>query len=132
LLIGFGFLGARYDHSLSALHALACLPDNRLVVLVGHDDVMLRVCGDCQLNLPIGTRFSLWPLGRQTFLRSTGLAWPLDGLEFEIGKAIGTSNCVTEDHVKICAGLGDGYMVIVPALCLPEILVSTRAMAGLY
>ena len=131
LLIGFGFLGARYDHSLAALHALACLPDDRLVILVGQDDVMLRVCGNCRLNLPIDTRISLWPLGKQGFLRSAGLAWPLNGLVLEIGKAIGTSNSVTKNNVEIDAGPGDGYIVILSPSCLPEILNSALAMAGL-
>jgi thiamine pyrophosphokinase len=131
LIIGFGFLGARYDHSLAALHALASLPDGRPVILLGHDDVMVRVCGDCAFEMPRDTRFSLWPLGRQSFVRSRGLAWPLDGLTFEIGKSIGTSNRVTDTYVDIQAGAGDGYVVIVPKTCWPAVLATALALAGL-
>ena len=83
---------------------------------------MLRVHGDCYFKLPIDTRFSIWPLGRQNFIQSKGLAWPLDGLTMEIGKQGGTSNRVTAKNVEIEAGAGDGYMVIVPLKCMQSLL----------
>ena len=129
MVIGFGFLGARSDHMLAALHTLAGLADNRPIILVGQHDVMLRVRGNCQFDLPVGTRFSLWPLGRQFFQKSQGLAWPVDGLTMEIGKQCGTSNRVTDASVKIEAGAGDGYMVILPADCLQAVLKTARALA---
>ena len=131
LIVGFGFLGARHDHMLAVLHSLASLSDNRLIILVGHDDVMMRVRGDCQFILPIDTRFSLWPLGRQNFVQSQGLAWPVDGLTMEIGKQNGTSNRVTSKTVKLKAGPGDGYMVILPANCMRQILQAAILLANL-
>jgi thiamine pyrophosphokinase len=131
LIIGFGFLGARYDHSLAVLHALASLSDSRPVVLLGSDDVMIRVRGNCAFDLPMDTRFSLWPLGRQSFLSSSGLEWPLDGLSFEIGKCIGTSNKVVHNRVKIFAGVGDGYMVIIPKLFFSAVLAAAMSIAAL-
>ena len=129
LIIGFGFLGARHDHMLAALHALASLPDSRPIVLVGQDDVMIRVRGDCHFHLPIDTRFSLWPLGRQTFIQSQGLVWPIDGLTMEIGKQIGTSNRVSTKSVNIKAGPGNGYMVILPAHCFKQMLLTALELA---
>jgi thiamine pyrophosphokinase len=73
----------------------------------------------------------LWPLGRQFFQKSQGLAWPVDGLTMEIGKQCGTSNRVTDASVKIEAGAGDGYMVILPADCLQAVLQTARALADL-
>jgi thiamine pyrophosphokinase len=131
LIVGFGFLGARHDHMLANLHTLASLTDNRSVILVGPDDVMIRVLGDCQFHLPIDTWLSLWPLGRQNFIQSEGLAWPVDGLSMEIGKQNGTSNRVTANTVKLTAGPGDGYMVILPADCLRQLLQSALQMAKL-
>jgi len=131
LIVGFGFLGARHDHMLAALHSLASLADSRPVILVGQDDVMVRVRGDCQFHLPIDTRVSLWPLGRQNFIQSQGLAWPVDGLTMEIGKQAGTSNRVTATKVKIKAGPGDGYMVILPADCLHLLLQAALHLANL-
>ena len=129
MVIGFGFLGARSDHMLAALHTLAKFDDNRPIILVGQHDVMLRVRGNCQFDLSVDTRFSLWPLGRQFFEKSQGLAWPVDGLTMEIGKQCGTSNRVTDASVKIKAGAGDGYMVILPADCLRAVLLAARALA---
>ena len=131
LIVGFGFLGARHDHMLANLHTLASLTDSRPVVLVGTDDVMIRVLGDCQFHLPIGTWLSLWPLGRQNFIQSDGLAWPVDGLTMEIGKQNGTSNRVTSKTVKLKAGPGDGYMVILPANCMRQILQAAILLANL-
>jgi thiamine pyrophosphokinase len=129
MVIGFGFLGARIDHTLAALHTLARLTDNRPIILVGQHDVMLRVRGNCQFDLSVGTRFSLWPLGRQSFEKSQGLDWSVDGLTMEIGQQCGTSNRVTDASVKIEAGVGDGYMVILPADCLRAVLQAARALA---
>ena len=131
IIIGFGFLGARHDHMLGALHALASLAKSLPVILVGPEDVMMRVRGDCQFHLPIDTRFSLWPLGRQNFIQSQGLAWPVDGLTMEIGKQGGTSNRVTATKVKLKAGPGDGYMVILPAGCLQPCLHAAHYLANL-
>ena len=131
LIIGFGFLGARHDHVLAALHTLASLADNRPIILVGPDDVMLRVRGDSQFKLPIDTRFSLWPLGRQNFVKSQGLAWPVNGLTMEIGKQGGTSNRVSAKQVSLKVGPGDGYLVILPAYCLQPVLLAALDLANL-
>ena len=131
LIVGFGFLGARHDHMLAALHTLASLDESRPIILVGPDDVMMRVRGDCQFQLPIDTRFSLWPLGRQNFIQSKGLAWPVDGLTMEIGKQGGTSNRVTATKVELKAGPGDGYMVILPADCLRPLMQAAHYLANL-
>ena len=131
IIIGFGFLGARNDHTLAALHTLASLSDSQPIILVGQDDVMMRVRGDCQLHLPIDTRFSLWPLGRQNFIQSQGLAWPVDGLTMEIGKQGGTSNRVVATKVKLKAGPGDGYLVILPADCLRSLMQAAHYLANL-
>ena len=131
LIIGFGFLGGRHDHMLAVLHTLARLTDSRPVILVGQDDVMISVRGDCRFHLPIDTRFSIWPLGRQNFIQSQGLAWPIDGLTMEIGKQGGTSNRVATSSVNIKAGIGDGYMIILPADCLQPLLLTAFELARL-
>ena len=47
-----------------------------------------------ELTLPVGSRFSLYPLGPVTG-RSRGLRWPIDGLLLEPWGMIGTSNEVS-------------------------------------
>ena len=62
LIIGMGFLDGRFDHSLAALDALARLPHGRPVLLVGGDDVLLRLRGDFEMTLPLTSRFSVLSL----------------------------------------------------------------------
>ena len=122
LIIGLAFLEARFDHSLAALHALMRLGHDRPVMLVGAHDVLVRVKGDFSATLPVGSRFSIWPLGRQKFSQSRGLKWPLDGLDMAAGKVIGTSNQVSDSTVEITASTGDGYAVIMSLRHMPALL----------
>lgn len=114
LVIGLGFLEGRFDHTLAAVHALMTLPHERPVMLVGDTDVVLRIRGEIAFETAPGDRVSVWPLGGQQFRSSTGLKWPLDGLEMAPGKLIGTSNVATGGLVHICPETGDGYAVIMP------------------
>ena len=119
LCLGFGFLGRRFDHSLAALHALARA--RFPVLLVGRYDAVLFCRGDFRGGLPQNARLSIWPLSRQHFIGSKGLEWALDGLEFEAGKTIGTSNrTIANDaqkpvEVAIQAGAGAGYFIMLAA-----------------
>ena len=114
LIVGLGFLEGRLDHTLSALHALMGLSHDRPVMLIGDSDVMLRTRGDLRFATEAGQRVSVWPLGRQHFLGSTGLQWQLDGLELAAGEMVGTSNRATGREVVIRAGSGDGYAILMP------------------
>jgi len=122
LIVGLGFLEARLDHSLAAIHTLMRLPHDRPVLLVGTTDILLRVQGNFAASMPAGTRLSVWPLGQQPFHASTGLRWPLDGLAMAPGQLIGTSNEVTDPDISITAATGDGYAVITPLEMLPRML----------
>ena len=131
LIIGIGFLDGRFDHSLAALDALARLPHDRPVLLVGGDDVLLRLRGDFEMTLPLASRFSVWPLGRQHFLRSHGLEWSLDDVTMALGKRTGTSNRVIGKPVSITAGAGDGYVVMAPFTAFDVMLDAAMAIADL-
>mgnify|MGYP001353479144 CR=1 FL=1 len=125
LIIGLGFLEARLDHSLAAIHALMGLRHDRPVLLAGDTDVLLRLTGDIEIPMPIGSRISIWPLGRQSFEASAGLRWPLAGLEMAPGKMIGTSNEVSATPVKIAAtNHGDGYAVIAPVEAMTVLMAA--------
>ncbi|MGI9436064.1 MAG: thiamine diphosphokinase [Geminicoccaceae bacterium] len=124
MIVGLGFLGARFDHSLAAVHALSACTKPQEILLADTHDVVLRVRGDFAGNLAPGLRFSIWPLGIQTFRRSTGLRYPLDGLTLQSGKMVGTSNEVTAPEVFIEAGVGQGYLVITPIETIDALLAS--------
>ena len=131
LIIGIGFLDGRFDHSLATLDALARLPHDRPVLLVGGDDVLLCLRGDLEITLPLASRFSVWPLGVQHFLHSRGLKWPLDDVTMAFGKRTGTSNRVIGKPVSITAGAGDGYVVMAPFTAFDVMLDAAMAIADL-
>lgn len=100
LFLGVGFLGGRIDHELAALSALARNPDKR-VVLVGAQDLCFLCPPEFTIDLPAETRVSLFPMGPVTGVESAGLDWPVDGLAFEPGGQIGTSNAATGGPVRV-------------------------------
>lgn len=91
--ICIGFLGGRLDHELAALHALVA--DPRPIAMIGAEDVILSAGRSLALDLKRGDRVSVFPMRRVTATRSAGLSWPLDGLAFEAGVKVGTSNMAT-------------------------------------
>ncbi|MGV8952558.1 MAG: thiamine diphosphokinase [Cypionkella sp.] len=89
-VLGLGFAGARLDHGLAVLNALLRHPDQRCLVLSPQDVCFLAPLR-LRLDLPVGTRFSLFPMGAVTG-QSSGLRWPINGLDFAPDAMIGTSN----------------------------------------
>lgn len=99
VLIGFGFFGARLDHTLATLNALA-KHEARHVLLVGAEDVAFLAPPRCRLSLWAGARVSIVPAPQAKAQSSRGLRWPLDDLAFSIGGMLGTSNEATEPDVE--------------------------------
>lgn len=92
-VLGLGFAGARLDHSLAVLNGLVRHPEKRCLIL-SPQDVCFLAPHKLQLDLPVGTRVSLFPMG-QVSGESAGLRWPIQGLEFAPDRTIGTSNEAT-------------------------------------
>lgn len=92
-VLGLGFAGARLDHGLAVLNALVRRPEQRCLVLSPQDVIFLAPAA-MRLDLPIGSRFSLFPMAEVTG-ESAGLRWPLQGLDFAPDAMIGTSNEVS-------------------------------------
>lgn len=89
-VLALGFTGARLDHTLAAMSALARFGSSRVLVMGGQDICLLappRLC----LPVPPGARVSLYPLA-PVMGRSRGLQWPIDGIGFTPDRVIGTSN----------------------------------------
>ena len=93
LVIAVGFTGARLDHTLGALNTLVAHPDRRCLI-VSDQDVIFLAPPKLELALPLGTRFSLFPMG-PVIGHSTGLEWPITGLHFKPNGKVGTSNRVS-------------------------------------
>ena len=116
LVIGVGFEGGRMDHQLAVLHGMMRFADRRCLLLGRHDVVFLSPPA-IALDLPVGSRFSLFPMA-PVAARSEGLRWPTEGLAFEPGGRIGTSNEVT-GPVRIETDR-PGMLIILPAGALTE------------
>ena len=117
LVLGYGFLGARLDHQLACMTVLARRPDRRCV-LVGEADVIVLAPPELALDLPVGTRVSLFPLAQVTG-SSDGLHWPIGGLEFAPDGVVGTSNRATGPvRLRMSA---PGMLLILPRAVLPEL-----------
>ena len=93
LVIGLGFSGARQDHFLAALSTLARRLGPPCILLAG-DDAIALAPPEIALDLPPGTRVSLFPMGPARG-RSQGLEWPIDGLDLAPAGRVGTSNRCT-------------------------------------
>ncbi|MBN2906102.1 MAG: thiamine diphosphokinase [Rhodobacteraceae bacterium] len=117
LILGLGLLGARLDHQLAALNTLVRYPDRRCV-LVGAKDLCFHCPANLRLDLPVGTRVSLFPLAPVTG-QSEGLRWPIGGIGFAPGGRIGTSNAAS-GPVRLRMA-GPGMAVIVPRAHLAEV-----------
>jgi len=89
-VLALGLTGGRTDHELAAWHGLMRVPVPPCIV-VGAEDIVFLAPERLVLDLPVGTRVSLFPMGPVTG-RSQGLHWPIDGIAFAPGQAIGTSN----------------------------------------
>ena len=90
VIVGVGFSGGRMDHAMAGMHALLRFA-HQPIVLLAETEIMLLAPPRLALDLPAGDVVSLYPLAPCTG-RSEGLFWPIDGLAFEAGRMIGTSN----------------------------------------
>lgn len=109
-VLAVGFLGARIDHGLAVLSALAQTPPG-WCVLISPYDIAVHCPPQIDLNLTPGTRVSLYPMA-QVSGRSEGLVWPIEGLSFDPMGQIGTSNQATGPvSLEIS---GEGMLLILP------------------
>lgn len=89
-VIAVGFSGLRLDHTLSVLTTMASTA-RPPVILLASDDVVFVAPPRLTLPLMPGTRVSLYPMGSARGI-STGLDWPIEGIDFAPGGRVGTSN----------------------------------------
>jgi thiamine pyrophosphokinase len=120
-VLAVGFSGARVDHTLAVFSALAQHADRRCLVLSAQD-VCFLAPPSLVLRLKVGSRLSLYPLGPVTG-KSTGLRWPIGGLDFAPDGRIGTSNEVSAPEVRLTFS-APKMPVILPRAALPLAIAS--------
>ncbi|HWJ86951.1 MAG TPA: thiamine diphosphokinase [Pelagibacterium sp.] len=131
--VALGMTGERFDHTLAALHVVArYAAKGRRIVLIDEHDLAYGIAGSMRIRVGKGARISIYPLGRTRFLRSTGLLYPLDGLEMEQGKAIGTSNQAIADviSIEVAPGVQDPWLLILDRGLLDPVLAGILEQPG--
>ncbi|MEM7268332.1 MAG: thiamine diphosphokinase [Pseudomonadota bacterium] len=98
-IVGVGLLGGRMDHSLAALHAI--IADPRPIILIGEEDIVFAAPLELAIRLEAGDRLSIFPLLPVSGRGGDALKWPIEGLNFEAGSLIGTSNEVVRPDVSL-------------------------------
>lgn len=119
LILAVGFLGKRLDHQLAALNALVKFAD-KPCILVAKRDIVFHLPATLDLNLKLGTRLSLFPLAPVQGV-SSGLRWPIAGLNLSPTGRIGTSNITTQAHVHL-EMQSKGMLCILPYKSLPAVI----------
>lgn len=110
LYIGYGFLGGRIDHELATLSTLVRYPE-KSVILVGEQDICFCCPDHLEVATPIGTRVSIFPMSH-TKMCSTGLEWPLNGLELSPAMRVATSNKASSDTISLTIIQGDALVIL--------------------
>lgn len=120
LILGVGFLGGRLDHELAALHVLLSFAHQPCILL---DATQIVFLAPPKIALPAlaDDLVSLFPL-RQVTGRSKGLKWPIDGISFQPGKRVGTSNCAL-GRFEIETD-GQGMLMILPASFISSVVAA--------
>ena len=119
IIVGVGVSGPWLDHGLAALNVLALNPGRRLVLLT-ESDLCFLCPPELEIELPVGSRVSLFPM-RRVAGTSIGLRWKLDGLRFSPDGITGTSNEVSRSQVEVCFG-EPGMLMILPAIQLDNVI----------
>ncbi len=125
-ILALGFAGGRLDHQLAACTTLVNFPD-KIVLLLIDEDVCFLCPDTLEIALPVGTRFSLYPMGPVTG-KSRGLKYAVEGLTLSPDTRVGTSNEVT-GPVRLSFDTRK-MLVIVPRNHVQEVLDALGAVAA--
>lgn len=125
-VLGVGFLGPRLDHALAAMSAVIAY-GARPIVLLGGDQLVFHCPTSIELPLVEGTVVSLFPMAPVRGVGSTGLQWPITGLDMAPGARVGTSNRAATSRVSMAFDR-PGMLVILPLSALDAVVatLSTR------
>ncbi len=123
LILAAGFTGQRLDHELATYSSLLRHPDQRCILL-GEVDLCFLAPIMMQIDLPAGTRFSLFPMA-PCVANATGLRWPVDGLNMAPDGVIGTSNEVSTGRVTLQVSERK-LLVILPRVHLEAVIEALK------
>lgn len=120
-VMAVGFSGLRLDHTLAVLTTMSQV-QRPPVILLASDDLAFLAPPRMTLPLMPGTRVSLYPMGPARGV-STGLEWPIEGIEFSPGGRVGTSNMASG---LVTLRIEGRMLVMLPRDTLATVLTALR------
>ncbi|MEC7763914.1 MAG: thiamine diphosphokinase [Pseudomonadota bacterium] len=123
LILGAGFMGKRLDHELACYNALVRW--SRRCILVGDHDICFHAPRSVRLDLPEGTRVSVFPMAERV-VNLRGLAWSHENLTLSPMGRVGTSNAAA--GVVEIESSGPGLLIILPVAHLGAAIEAVLAM----
>ncbi len=111
LVQAVGFMGPRIDHQLAVFHGLLSWP-GQPCLLISETQLAFLCPPQLQLSTEPGQLVSAFPL-RPVAALSSGLRWPLDGLDLAPGAMIGTSNVAEGAQITLSCDM-PGLLIILP------------------
>ncbi len=124
LILAIGFTGARLDHELAAMHVLVRYP-RQPVLLIGQEDVVVHLPARIALDVPPGTRVSLFPMDGVT-VGLHGVEWAFDALDLHPARKIGTSNRAGDGPVVLKSDR-PGCLLLLPVEMLEQVIAALAA-----
>ncbi|OAQ33456.1 Thiamin pyrophosphokinase [Linnemannia elongata AG-77] len=105
-IIALGGTGGRFDQSMSSIHHLYILNQERQATLVSDESIVVVLGAgthDITCNLDIeGPTCGIIPVGStEAILTTTGLKWDIEDWKTSFGTQISTSNALAESKVTI-------------------------------
>lgn len=105
LVAVLGGMGGSFSHVAANINALCRFPSIRGILLGSRNAAVLLRKGRARLLVPPGLHCSIVPLhaapGTPLCATSSGLRWPLDGVELSFGAVVSTSNCCEGPVVEL-------------------------------
>ncbi|MGC6517767.1 MAG: thiamine diphosphokinase [Candidatus Puniceispirillaceae bacterium] len=129
IMIGFGLFGKRFDHSFANLHVMAKFQNNKAIIAVTNDEIITTHKGACDLGAEKGGLIAILPLQSISFMRSDGLAYPLDGLTLACGEMVSSSNQALSSEISLVPETRSQHIAY--AVCRPLSLLKPDKLTRL-
>jgi len=123
VIVAIGFMGGRLDHQMAVLNVVMRFRE-KAVVLVGPEDVVFVAPTKTVLDLPVGTRVALLPMG-DARVDTDGLQWDIKDAALHPSSAISAANASAAQRVTIHA-MGQ-LLITLPRDCLSVAIDVVRA-----
>ena len=126
LVFGFGLFGKRFDQAMANLHIMAKYQSQSHVIAVTPDEIITTHQGSVRLSVAPDEPVAVIALAPLRFVASSGLAYPLDGLQLGFGLMVSSSNRATDTQIELIPEDKDASIAY--AVCRPLTMLQKMAI----